>query len=420
MDLNCSKGRKSCFAAILFVLAATAVVTWRYATAPSKLAEAAARTATASILGRSHHKDLAERRRLVKRYYVGDAPLPGRDLSALWLAQGVRLEAGTALKLPDAVPFVYDSPEAPPLKELARRFRLKEMVGGGAEYHQMLRLARWLGTRWDHGGDPVPGDPGCPDPGAVIGAGERGSRFWCEIAARTMVQAATSLGWPARLVTASTDGYKWEHALAEVWSNQFNKWILFDPDYNVLYASRGVPLSAFEICHLAPALRRQGLLEVVRFAPLKKALKDKDLLFLYRYVHVDLRNDWLSRHLAPGSPAGGDAATYWTARPDLERLLTAKTRVDDKECFDWRVNAVALFPVQRVPIAGGDCRLTVGISGYAPYFRCFEVRLAGAAWQRVDHGRWEVNLPPGRHRIESRIITSNGAPGSIYWVEFSL
>jgi len=422
MNLTRRKAWLGCLGVILCTLAVVGFISWHYALSPAELPEAAARALAAPVLGGVHRQDLVEQRRLVAGYYVGGPREPGRDPAASWQAlKGVRLEGGSALRaLPDAVPFVYDSPEAPPLRELARRYRLKELVGAGGEYDQMLRLARWLGTRWDHGVDPVPGDAGCPNPGAVIAAGEKGARFWCEIAARAMVQAATALGWPARLVTGSTDGYHWDHALAEIWSNQFNKWILFDPDYNILYASGGVPLSAFEICHMAPTLSRQGALEVVRFAPLKKSLKDLDLLFLYRYVHIDLRNDWLSRRLAPGSPAGGDAATYWTARPGLEKLLTAKARVDDKERFDWRVNAVALYAVQMVQCAPENYRLTVGISGYTPYFRGFEVRLAGEPWQRADQGRWEVPLRRGRHRIESRVITSNGASGPVYRVDFSL
>ena len=421
MNLTWRKGWLGCLGVILCALAVTGFTSLHYAISPAELPEAAARTLAAPLLGGWHREDLIEQRRLVRGYYVGD-PGPRRDPAVSWQAlEGVRLEGGSALKpLLNAVPFVYDSAEAPLLKELAHRYRLKELVGAGGEYDQMLRLAYWLGTRWDHGVDPVPGDPGAPDPGAVIAAGEKGSRFWCEIAARTMVQAATALGWPARLVTASSDGYHWDHALAEIWSNQFNKWVLFDADYNILYASGGVPLSAFEICHMAPTLSRQGALEVVRFAPLKKSLKEQDLLYLYRYVHIDLRNDWLSRRLAPGSPAGGDVATYWTARPGLEKLLTAKARVDDRERFDWRVNAVALHAVQLVRTAPGNFRLTVGISGYTPYFRGFEVRLAGEPWQRADQGRWEVPLRRGRHRIESRVITSNGASGPVYRVDFSL
>lgn len=422
MTLTRSRMRRICFVAISCGLAATTLASWRYAITPAQLAEAAARSMASPILEGWHREDLFEQQRLVRGYYVGDLSTLGRDPALSWQAQqGMRLEGGTALQpLPDDIPFVYASPETPPLKELARRYRLHELVGEGTEYDQMLRLARWLGTRWDHGDDPVPGEAGLPDPGAVIAAGENGARFWCEIAARALVQAATSLGWPARLVTASSDGYIWEHALAEIWSNQFNKWILFDADYNVFYSSGGVPLSAFEMCHIAPALRRHGTLEVVRFAPLKKGLKEQDLLFLYRYVHIDLRNDWLNRRLAPGSPAGGDAATYWTARPDLERLLTAKARVDDKERFDWRVNAVALHAVQMVQSTPQNCRLTIAVSGYAPYFKGFELRLAGEPWQPTDVGRWEVALGPGHHRIEARVITSQGAPGPVHWVEFSL
>ena len=45
------------------------------------------------------------------------------------------------------------------------------------------------------------------------------------------------------------------HSVVEVWSHQFHKWVLLDPDLNVHYQRGGVPLSALEI-HRAWVTRR--------------------------------------------------------------------------------------------------------------------------------------------------------------------
>src|ERR1700730_6625402 len=107
----------------------------------------------------------------------------------------------------------------------------------------MLKLGAWVGTRWNHGSDPLAGARDACNPAAIVAAGARGAKDWCEIAARTPGHAASSLGWPARVITASRDGYTWEHAIAELWSDDFGKWFAMDTDFNVVYESNGIPLS---------------------------------------------------------------------------------------------------------------------------------------------------------------------------------
>ena len=170
------------------------------------------------------------------------------------------------------IPFVYQKPTSEHLVKLRHRYRLDEIVGDGTEYVRMLRLFNWLGTRFDHGMDPVPGGNTFFDPVDVVEAGEQGGRFWCETAARLTVHSATAMGWPARLLTASRDGYHWNHALAEIWSNQFNKWFLVDADYNILYESNGIPLSGFELCHKGRELMVENKIGIRHFAPSQKRL----------------------------------------------------------------------------------------------------------------------------------------------------
>jgi hypothetical protein len=176
---------------------------------------------------------------------------------------------------PNDIPFIYQNPEVDYLKDFKNQYELDKIAGSGSEYERMVNVFHWLGTLFDHGSDDVPGGNIAFHPVDVVEAGARGSRFWCEIAAKMTVHAATALGWPARLMTASRDGYRWEHALAEVWSNQFNKWFVVDTDYNVIYEANGVPLSGYELCHFGPELQRQGALHVRSIAPVKPSMKNR-------------------------------------------------------------------------------------------------------------------------------------------------
>ena len=107
------------------------------------------------------------------------------------------------------------------LRRLRNRYHLDAIVSGASsEFDAMLLLANWVGTRWDHGNDSLPKE-GKYNPLAILEKAHMGARYWCEISAILMVQTAASMGWPSRLVTASRDGYRWEHAVAELWSNKF-------------------------------------------------------------------------------------------------------------------------------------------------------------------------------------------------------
>ena len=240
------------------------------------------------------------------------------------------IDYGPPLRGLHDLPFVYESPDAPHLEDLRTRYDIAYVIADAQdEYDAMLKLGAWVGTRWDHGVDPVPGGSQVHQVADVIAAGEAGSKFSCEIASRTLVHTATALGWPARLVTASRDGYTWEHAVAELWSNQFEKWFLIDADFNLVYEAEGVPLSAFELSHEGPRLQDANKLLVRPIAAAKPSLPPQDLMAFYAYIHVDLRNDWSSRRLPRGSPAGGDLATWWTVRPTFGPVLAAKRRNDD-------------------------------------------------------------------------------------------
>jgi hypothetical protein len=241
--------------------------------------------------------------------------------------------------------FVPERPDAPHLQALRKRYDLESVIGNaGTEYDAQLKLAAWVGTRFEHGTDEVPGGRKVCDPVAVFQAGQKGARFWCEIAAYSMIHAASAVGWPARMITASTDGHTWEHAVAELWSSQHKKWFVVDTDFNVVFEHQGVPLSAWELVHEAPKLKQSGQLTVRRFAKFKEGLVPQELLRLFAYAHVDYRTDWCTRPLRTASPAGGDLNTRWTARPGLEPKLTSIIRASTQAEFELPVSATLSAP----------------------------------------------------------------------------
>ncbi len=412
---------------VLALCAAWATGSAVFALPPMELLKQLTRVVATPVYAMIYHADLARVEAITSRYrvgYTGD-PTSSPPL-ATWHDLEARIPELRVIETREASlpssPFVYEPSDSPYLQAFRARYRLDDIIRGAPdEYSAMLRLGAWLGTRWDHGTDPLVGTSQVCDPSAVVAAGEHGAKYWCEIAARTMVHAATAMGWSARVVTASRDGYTWEHAVAELWSNQFNKWFVLDPDFNVVYESSGIPLSAFELSHNGPTLQRAGRLNVRAIAPPKPSLPPHDVLPFYRYIHIDMRNDWCTRPLRPGSPAGGDRATWWTARaPFNPPLLTAKTHVEDGATFNWKVNSVSIRGSEAHWLPTGRLAIGLALQAYSPHFAYFEISADGGPWNRVEGTRYDMQLETGAHMIEARVVTTSGNRGPVAFVKFEL
>ena len=153
--------------------------------------------------------------------------------------------------------------------------------------------------------------------------------------------------------------------------------------------------------------------------PLKKGLQEVDLLPLYNYIHIDLRNDWFTRRISPGSPAGGDLATWWTSKEDLGQILTAKIKINDQSHFDWTVNWIKLNLINFQQISDSIVDLELSLTGYSPYFETFALRQDKGEWMLSEDGIYKMRLLPGIHLIEAKIVTDSNNMGPIYQADYN-
>lgn len=322
-------------------------------------------------------------------------------------------------------PFVYEKYNAPQLVAFRKKYDFQNIVGGVEdEYEKMLRVGEWIGSRWDHGLSDVPGGKNHFAPIDVIEAGTRGRRFWCEIAAKLTVQVASAMAWPARYVGMSKAGHGFKsdrHAVAELWSNRFDKWFVLDTDFNVVFESDGIPMSAYELCKMGSDLQTAGRLRIRNLGAPKPSLPLIDTIPYYRYIFIDLRNDWYTRRLRQGSPAGGDLSTWWTARQCEEPVLTLKKRVDKMEDFNWPVNRLLIFLRRLVNETGSENSLMeIELKGYAPYFTQFQVSLDDNPWQGIDDDVFRFAVSSGPHALKARMVLLNQSFGPTSSVQFEL
>lgn len=318
-------------------------------------------------------------------------------------------------------PFVYDKILSENLKEVRLRFNLDTLRNNvNTEFDAIIKTGVWIGSLWNHGRDSVPGGRWTFRISELIDSGLAGKQFWCEITARATVQIATAMGWPARLVTLSRNGIDSEHGVAEIYTNTFGKWFLLDTDFNCVFYSNSIPLSAFELCHYKELGITDTSIKQIYFTKIKKGIKEIDLLPYLRYIQIDLRNDWYNRRLPKGSPVGGDFSTWWTSRNDLPPQLTVKRRVDNRITFDWHVNVADIYLDSIWQSGSFGYGLSISFGTYSPYFENFIYRIDDGYWNVADTNSLNVKLTSGEHRIESRIITSVKDSGSVTTASFSL
>ena len=399
-----------------------------YSLSPNKLILSTSKVAANYFLKALYYKDLEDLEDLTNTYYINkkiqrfygssyDSWKKIEKTGALKLLNAAQIKLN---RINYAIPFVYEEPMSTYLMEFKKKYKPEKLTQAHTdEYVKMLSIVNWLGTIWDHGVDPLPAPAKKFSLVDIIEAGKKGNKYWCEIAAETAVKSASALGWPSRLVTLSQSGYLWEHAIAEFWSNKYNKWFVVDTDFNVIFLHDSIPLSAFELCHQGVQLQKQQKLKIFHFATSKKSLPYIDLIPYFKYIHIDLRNDWSTRSLRRGSPTGGDISTWWTARKSIGPLITAKKKVDQENIFNWKINIVEIYAIDIIK-QNGEIFLETGFAGYSPYFENWVVSIDNGEWQDIRHNTHNFKLAKGNHIISTRIRSLNNTNGPVYSVKFEL
>ncbi|NKB71029.1 MAG: hypothetical protein GKR89_28500 [Candidatus Latescibacteria bacterium] len=385
------------------------------------------------------------------RYLQFEAELTTQDpLVSPWL-KGVRIEtelgatdAGRArlvqahngLVRRSSVDFVHEDPAQ--LADLRRRFELDRVVEGAAsEFAAQVRLMRWAYTvpigdldryRWDYRDLPLEQRD---DSGGLVQQGPYEGRrrdkhcLYCNL---TLIAACISMGYPARWVNVSTK-HTYGHEVAEVWSNDFDKWVMFDAtrDYFLCDRESGLPLNLVEISgrlgavmphpatwefpiqHWLPQGVHPEQLRVVSptgdnphpvFDP---QLGSEDLI-LMGHLQMPLRSDFTSRpHPLPwriSSNWGSDQFYCWysDAFPRKREYARHTRRWQD---YNPALNQSQLFLHQ----SQEDGRLQVEVDTETPWFECFVVQQDQGDWQERREPVWDWLLHPGLNSL--RVKTRN-------------
>jgi hypothetical protein len=146
--------------------------------------------------------------------------------------------------------FVYKNMDnSPDLVTLKTLYSLDSVVDSqNPEFENILHLLKWTNGRFRHDGSNKPSQPNTL---TILKEASEGRRFTCVEFATVLRTVLASHDFKARVVglmtkDVETTRYGAGHVLTEVWSTQYNKWFLLDPQFNIVPVLDNVPLNAVE------------------------------------------------------------------------------------------------------------------------------------------------------------------------------
>ena len=174
---------------------------------------------------------------------------PGETLVAF----GEKLKV-TGIRNPDVVGrefsrrFRYEDIDNPKIRQLRTQYNLDAVIEQGeSEFEQMVLLNAWVFQQFKRFGQPTKNSKNALE---ILQMIPEGATFFCSQFASTLMSAAYSVGWTARSVGLHNqfgNPGSPEHSTVEIWSNQYRKWVMFDPTFELFIEKNNVPLNCREI-----------------------------------------------------------------------------------------------------------------------------------------------------------------------------
>ena len=327
-----------------------------------------------------------------------------------------------------SIPFQYEDPNSPRMKNLREKYKLDQVVADGkTEFEKLVLLRNWVATYWKY--KPPEGHYPEWDADEIL---TRKIGF-CVQYAITYMECATALGYQTRFVMGNN--YETGHEVTEVWSDDYAKWVFMDPNNNLfdLNTKTKAPMDLLEVRNLILKTYYDG--KVANRSDIPKELKlSDDIAAVYRkqfqpetpipdwrskdqnggkgdkfYVPphrwmvlrwVDRNNYMTQPNPHPRTEGAGDwnYPDFWmwddgrTLTQYRYRNLTAR-RAD----LEWTINETcfdAAYAAKPDTLAMQLCTVT-------PYFDAFMVNVDGKGWQKSDR-TFDWTLHPGKNRVEMR------------------
>jgi len=309
-------------------------------------------------------------------------------------------------------PFSYQLASYSGITRLQEKYNITGVVSAADnDFVKSVFLMNWVKSRWRHGTTGEDKfDPVKFDADVILSFARHGDMFWCHVYAMTFIQLASSVGIQSRLITLSHDGYSSEHAVAEAWSNQQQKWFVVDPDFNIWYSRNRIPLNVLEIHDLLMA-NKTSQIQINKGKYLlypEFAKRIPSLYKFYRYFYVDMRNDWLSNQYFSGHPNRSDKATLFWVDKRLPQVLNLQTKTSNSHDLYWDLNRTELAFESHTQ---GGQSVVVDFMTLTPNFSYYEVVVDTSITNRATSDKIIWQLHPGKNSLKVQSVNTLGQKG---------
>jgi hypothetical protein len=336
----------------------------------------------------------------------------------------------------DALPYVeseytkrfkFDAYDNPKLKQLRERYHLDEVVAPGkSEFDRQVLLLDWVNHRIKKFGKPSSPARGALD---VLAAVDEGHSFFCSQYGEVLVSAAASLGWVDRPLALRRPDNRWhgstEHTSTEIWSDQYRKWVLFDPTFAMYVEKDGVPLSAYEfrqewfyhdgtdvVFVMDKERKRYHKSDMPvprgRYAGFGDLAFDPGATDVYAFIGYVPNTDLLDRGM------------------DWENMFITQDKLCDGT--PWHKRTVPADPAHDPYFPVNQAAMTLSVEGPAlrvrlrtltPNFKTYLVRADGGEWR--PEGETFAWVPgAGASRLEAKAVNRFGVEGPASTVELEM
>jgi len=363
----------------------------------------------------------------------------GAEVSGPSLKAGESFQIGsqkaTLAKL-DTLPYVdnqysrryrFDRYDNPKLEELREKYHLDQVVAPGKdEFEKQFLLLDWVNHRFKRFGKPTSDARGALE---ILDAIDAGNTFFCSHYGDVMVSAAASMGWvdrPLALRRPDNIGQgSTEHTSTEIWSNQYRKWVLFDPTFAMYMEKDGVPLSAYEFRQEWFYHEAEGVTFVL----------DKD----HKRYHRSDMPVFRGRYPGFGDLVldGGATNVYafigyipntdlMNSGPDYGKMFITKDHFCDGTQWPQRINPAdpahdPYFPIDQsaLSLTSDGSNVQVSIKTLTPNFKNYLACFDDGPWKPAgDHFSWPIHA--GRNCLEVKTVNQFGVEGPVSKAEIQV
>ncbi|HEU4401529.1 MAG TPA: transglutaminase-like domain-containing protein [Candidatus Polarisedimenticolia bacterium] len=313
----------------------------------------------------------------------------------------------------------------PRLQLLRSQEKLDEVVSGAkTQFEKIVSLRAWTRRQWEQSGSFY--YPPWDAVEILRLARKYGNRGFCAQYAVVFLQACQSLGLHARYVDLPG------HFVVAVWSDDYNRWVLMDPTYDINYERNGVPMRGRDLYRAYWKDDLGGIVQVDSKGNRKTVTRDD--LSHYRLYSIGLLANQLSepievksnglwRTLVPASnyrtypKVGRDQLVItsdflaWRSK-EAEESFPERPETGDQDDFRYALNqTVILLANERLT----NRILKVALlSSNSPTFERFLVRSESSTdWVPATSATFRWMLHSGTNELSARIETSYGWRGNV-------